>query len=82
MQYYTLDANGEYSITRSIRAGAGVKYNKVAGGNTFLGNNVHVGFEVQQLGNLQLQYDKSYLPTIWQTLYPVETGRVTWIKYF
>jgi hypothetical protein len=82
MQYYTLDANGEYSITRAIRAGAGVKYNKVTGGYAYLGNNVHVGFDVKKLGNLQLQYDKSYLPTIWQTLYPVETGRLTWIKYF
>jgi hypothetical protein len=82
MQYYTLDANGEYSITKWIRAGAGVKYNKVTGGNAYIGNNVHVGVDVQQLGNLQLQYERSYLPTIWQTLYPVETGRVTWIKYF
>ncbi|HEX6431134.1 MAG TPA: hypothetical protein VF008_25765, partial [Niastella sp.] len=82
MQYYTLDANGDYSISKSIRIGGGVRYNRVAGGKTYPGGNAHVNIEVKQLGGLQLQYEKVYLPTIWQTLYPVETGRVSWLKYF
>lgn len=82
MQYYTLDANGDYSISGSIRIGGGVKYNKVTGGKTYPGGNVHVNVDVKQFGGLQLQYEKVYLPTIWKTLYPVETGRISWLKYF
>lgn len=82
MQYYSLDAGGDYSVSSMLRVGGSVRYNKIASGSTCMGNRAYVNFELKKLGNLQLQYDKSYLPTIWQTLYPVETGRVSWIKYF
>jgi hypothetical protein len=81
MQYYTLDANADYAFSRVFRAGAGIKYNKITGGTTCMGSRAQVGFEINKLGSLQLHYEKSYLPTIWQTLYPVETGRVSWFKY-
>lgn len=82
MQYYTLEANGDYSLTSAVRVGAGIKHNKIAGGQTYLGSRAQLGVEIKKLGGLQFQYEKSYLPTIWQTLYPIETGRVTWFKYF
>jgi hypothetical protein len=82
MQYYTLDMNGDYAMAARIRAGAGIKYNKIAGGGTYLGSRAQVSIEIKKLGGLQFQYEKSYLPTIYQTLYPIETGRVTWFKYF
>jgi len=82
MQYYTLDAGADYSLSKIVRIGGGVKYNKITSGSAYMGSNARVGVEVKKLGGLQLQYEKSYLPTIWQTLYPIETGRVTWFKYF
>ncbi|MBO9205230.1 MULTISPECIES: hypothetical protein [Niastella] len=82
MQYYTLDANADYALFNFLKVGAGIKYNKIMGGTTCIGNRAQVGVEVKKLGSLQLHYEKSYLPTIWQTLYPVETGRVSWFKYF
>jgi hypothetical protein len=82
MQYYTLEADGDYSITKWLRVGGAVKQNKITGGNHYLGSSARIGLEWKTVGGLQLQYEKSYLPTIWQTLYPVETGRVTWFKYF
>ena len=82
MQYYTLDAGADYSLSKFIRVGGGVKYNKITSGSSYMGSNAHLALEVKKLGGLQLQYEKSYLPTIWQTLYPIETGRVSWFKYF
>jgi hypothetical protein len=82
MQYYTLDANADYALFSFVRVGAGIKYNKIMGGTTCMGNRAQVGLDLKKIGSLQLHYEKSYLPTIWQTLYPVETGRVSWFKYF
>jgi len=82
MQYYTIDANADYAISRLFRVGVGIKYNKIMGGATCMGSRGQVELGINKLGNLQLHYEKSYLPTIWQTLYPVQTGRVSWFKYF
>ena len=82
MQYYTLDAGGDYLFSSMLRAGGSMRYNKIAGGSTSLGSRAYINIEVKKLGSLQLQYDKSYLPTIWQTLYPIETGRLSWYKFF
>lgn len=82
MQFYTWEANGDYAISKAIRIGAGGKYNKIQHGRHYLGSRVQIGIELKKLGGLQLQYEKSYLPTIQQTLFPVEVGRVSWFKYF
>ncbi len=82
MQYYTLEANGDYSLTEWLQAGAGIKYNRVAGGEAYMGSRGSLGLDIKKLGGLRFQYERSYLPTIWQTLYPVESGTVSWFKYF
>lgn len=82
MQFYTLEAGGEYTLGKAIRVGAGGKYNKIAGGKIYLGSRADLGIELKGLGSLQLQYEKSFLPTIYQTLFPVEVGRVSWFKFF
>ena len=82
MQYSSLEANGDYSLTQFIRVGGGVKYNKVIDGKSYWGSRAQLGIELKKLGGLQLQYEKSFLPTIYQTLFPVEIGRVSWFKYF
>lgn len=82
LNYYTLDANGDYSLNKIFRIGAGVKYNHVQNGNDYWGGSLRAGLDLKKLGSLQVYYEKSYLPTIQQTLYPVETGRVSWYKTF
>lgn len=58
------------------------KYNLVIGGDHYWGGRVQATFDIKQLGSLQLQYDKSYLPTVYGDLFAVESGRLTWIKFF
>jgi hypothetical protein len=82
LNYYTLDANGDYSLNKILRVGAGVKYNHVQSGKDYWGETLRLSLDFKKLGHLQLHYEKSYLPTIQQTLYPVETGRVSWYKTF
>ncbi len=52
------------------------------GGDHYWGSRVYANIEFRQLGGLQLQYDKSYLPTVYGDLFPVESGRITWFKFF
>ena len=82
LDYYTLDANGDYSLNKILKIGAGVKYNHVLSGKDYWGSSLMAGLDLKKLGSLQVRYEKSYLPTIQQTLYPVETGRVSWYKTF
>lgn len=82
LNFYTLDANGDYSIKEIFKIGGGVKYNHVQSGEDYWGQAMRVSANFKQWGGLQLSYEKSYLPTIQQTLYPVEIGRVSWYKFF
>jgi len=41
-----------------------------------------MGIMVKHIGMIQLQYDKSYLPTYNRTLMPVDIGRLTYVHEF
>lgn len=82
ISYYTLDALADYEIKKWLRVSAGPKYSKLKEGEKYLGGRLQLGLDIKQLGGLRFQYEKSFLPTFNRSLYPVETGRVSWYKYF
>ena len=82
MKYATVEGDVDYALRKTIRMGAGLKYNKVHNGDTFWGSRVFLSTEIERVGRLQFQYEKSYLPTVQKTLFPVEMGRITWFKNF
>ena len=82
LDYYTLETSGAYTLRKWLNIGAGAKYNKLSGGSNYWGERIQLSADFKHLGGLQFQYEKSYLPTINRTLYPVEIGRVSWYKYF
>ena len=82
LEFFTLECNANYSTGNLLRIGAGIKYNKIIAGNSYWGGTVQLLFDIKRIGGLQLQYEKSFLPTIQQTLFPVEIGRLTWFKNF
>jgi hypothetical protein len=82
LKFFTLEANVDYFPVPSFRIGAGGKYNRTESGDVYWGGRAQVMLEIKNLGGLQLQYDKSFLPTINKTLFPVDVGRVSWFKYF
>lgn len=82
LQYATIEGNADLAVKTMLRIGAGIKYNKIIAGETFWGGTGQLLLDFQRLGSLQLQYEKSFLPTIQQSLFPVEMGRLTWFKTF
>lgn len=82
LKYSTIETSAEYSPFTFLRVGGGIKLNVLTTGKRYWGNRAQLNIQVKSLGNFQLIYDKSYLPTIYQDLFPIEMGRATWIKYF
>lgn len=82
LEFYTLETSGDYAFKKMLRISASAKYNKINSGKHYWGERLQLTADLKRLGQLQLQYEKSHLPTIQQTLYPVETGRLTYYKYF
>lgn len=82
MEFYTLETSADYSFKRILKIGIGGKYNKVSAGQHYWGNRIQMTADLKHFGVIQLHYEKSYLPTIQQTLYPVEIGRVSYYKNF
>ena len=82
LQYYTLELSGDYAFGNVLRVGMGAKHNNISGGNNYWGGRMQLIFNLKQFGNVQLHYEKSYLPTINQTLFPVEIGRASYFKTF
>ncbi len=82
LEYYTLETSGDYAIRNWMKLGIGIKYNNVSGGKDYLGKSIQLRTDFKQFGGIQLQYEKSYLPSINQTLYPVEIGRLSYYKNF
>jgi hypothetical protein len=82
LDYYTIEASADYALNSWLKLGAGIKDNQVANGADYFGGSGQITADFKKLGGFQFQYDKSFLPTTSQTLYPIETGRISWYKYF
>lgn len=82
LQYQTIEASLDISFKNWLKAGAGAKMNSVDGGGHYWGQRLQLSIQMNWLGGIQVQYEKSYLPTISSTLFPVETGRIMWYKNF
>lgn len=82
LQFYTIETSAEYALKNWLIIGAGAKYNNISGGNNYWGQSLLLSAGLKQFGTVQLQYEKSYLSTISQTLYPVEIGRISYYKNF
>lgn len=82
LRYYTAEGNADFRLGKLIKAGAGVKYNRILKGNHYWGGQGQLILDIPKMGSLQFQYEKSFLPTVQQTLFPVETGRLSWFKTF
>jgi hypothetical protein len=82
LQFYTIESNANYTFGTMLGMGAGIKYNKIITGSTYWGGTGQLLLNINRVGSLQLQYEKSFLPTTQQTLFPVEVGRLTLFKNF
>jgi hypothetical protein len=81
LKFYSLETNTDYAVGK-IRLAAGLKYNRIIDGRAYWGGVGQLVLETKMAGSLQLQYEKTFLPTIQRTLFPVEVGRLNWTKFF
>ena len=82
LKYFTIENSVDYPVNEYLKMAAGTKYNKINGGNAYWGHTLQLAADIKPFGHLQFQYEKSFLPTLNQSLYPVEMGRLSWYKYF
>jgi hypothetical protein len=82
LEYETIEAMGDYALKNWLHISTGVKYNQLKSGTSYWGERVQLRAEFKKWGGVQLQYEKSYLPTITQTLAPVEIGRIGYYRKF
>lgn len=82
LRYYTIEEGLDYAPVPRLKVGGSGKYNRLINGTVYWGSRAQVMMDIKNLGVFQLQYEKSFLPTIHSTLYGLETGRVTWFKHF
>ncbi|MBS1744070.1 MAG: hypothetical protein JST81_13640 [Bacteroidetes bacterium] len=82
LTYYTIESSVDVNINKFLKAGFGLKYNQLQSGEKYVGERASVSLTVLKLGLLQFQYDKSYLPTTQNILFPIESGRLIWVKTF
>lgn len=82
LQYSTFEVVGDYAIKKWMHISNGLKFNKTNSGNAYWGESLQLRIEHKKLGGLQLQYEKTYLPTVTQNLSSVEIGRVGYFRKF
>lgn len=82
LTYSTVGWSGSYALLNFLKASTALKYNKVFNGPSYWGERLQINAEMWKLGGLQVAYEKSYLPSLNQTLYPIEIGQIGWYKNF
>lgn len=82
LQYHSFEASADLNVRKWLKLGAGSKYNSVKSGDGYWGQRLQLSMQFRLIGAIHLQYEKSYLPTISQTLFPIESGRIMWYKNF
>lgn len=82
LRYANVEGTTSLAIVKWLRITGGVRLSQVCHGNSFWGGQAGMEWTIWKLGQIRLQYDKSFLPTIRRDLFPVETGRVGWVKTF
>jgi hypothetical protein len=82
MNYSTLGCGLDYMLSRKFKLNSALSLNRMGLQESEFGERLAVSADFQWLGVFQMQFERSYLPTIKHSFFPVETGRLTWIKTF
>jgi hypothetical protein len=80
--YYTTEAGIDYELLKFLRVGGSIKINKISKGERYFGHLARIAASFNKTAGIQVSYEKSYLPTTSETLFPVQTGRVSLFKTF
>jgi hypothetical protein len=82
LDVFTWEESFNWQLNTWLTFGSGLKYNRVRPSQTFWGGTANVGIQINKLGNIQLLYDRSYLPGDNRNLLPIDMGRVCYYRIF
>ena len=71
-----------WQIRQWLSITAGLKYNKVNHEKTQWGSVAAMKLALGRFGNIQMGYDRSYLPGTTRNLVPVDMGRLSYYRSF
>ena len=78
----TLDQGISCKVSSGLSAGGGAKWNRLNSGESHIGYYGNLQFRLVKLGELNLSFDRGYIPGITEKLRRNDFGRVTYIKTF
>lgn len=78
----TLDQGMNYSFSKWLRAGGGLKWNRLNNATNTIGYYGNAQVNMKALGEIQLSYDRGFLPGISGNLLSNDMGRIMYIKTF
>lgn len=82
LKQVTVEPIATYQIKNRISISGSVKWSEVNNSQTLWGAMAGLNMFLKNIGTLQLQYDKSYLPGYNRNLLPVNLGRITFNREF
>lgn len=82
-QIYSIENLAQWTISERLSAGGGIKSIKQSGlSSIYLGYSGNLSFQLPKIGELQVSFDKGYLPGLVRNLVENKIGRVTYYKIF
>lgn len=78
----TIDQGVSYSLTKWLRAGGGLKWNRLNRITNAIGYYGNTQLKLKKLGEIDLSFDHGFLPGLNGVLIPNDMGRVIYIKTF
>ena len=78
----TVDQGLTAKLTEMLSAGGGVKWNRLNAEQSLIGYYGSIQLRMAKLGELDLSFDRGYIPGLTETLRKNDFGRATYIKIF
>lgn len=79
---FTLEQQATLQLGKNISVTGGAKWNRLNHQQTLWGADAVMSMNLINLGTIQLNYDKSYIPASNRTLMPVNMGRLSFYRIF
>lgn len=81
VKFITVEPSLSYTYKNCLSITSGFKHTKSSTESSW-GGLASVNWNIKRIGIIQLQYDKSFIPTYNKTLKPIDIGRLTFIRTF
>lgn len=82
MRFATLKIAGEFNIGNVLRLGAGLDYNQVKNGSSYIGQSASISATLGKIATVRAQYSKRFMPGFDNNLLPYEYGSIGVTKRF